>query len=74
MDKWSKKYNRWFRLEDSFKHPVNANLYRFGDYWYNFKKDIMIHYSIIDDYINNITKKQKSIKKEAYCKKNGIEL
>jgi hypothetical protein len=74
MEKWSKKYNQWFLLEDKHRHPKSKNLYRFNNYWYNFKKDIMIHNDVVDSYLETITKKTKTIKKESYCKKNGIEL
>lgn len=73
MDKWSKKYQKWFRCEDN-KHSRNNNLYQFGDYFYNIKTDKLIHKDVVDDYIDNCNRLRKKKRKDAYCTKHNIEI
>jgi hypothetical protein len=74
MDKWSKKYEKWFRCEESNRHPRNLNLFKFNLYYYNPNTDKLIHQDIVEAYIDNCKKRQKSIKKDAYCIKHNIEI
>lgn len=74
MDCFSKKYQKWYRCLESNRHDRSLTLYKFGDYWYERNKDLLVHNSFVDDYIDNCRKGQKKHKKDAYCKKNNIEI
>lgn len=70
--KWSKKLNKWVAITEI--HPKHPNLTKFGDrYWYDFKKDKLIHIDIVDSYIEMTIKKQKQIKSAHYLSKNMIQ-
>jgi hypothetical protein len=49
-------------------------LFKFGDFYYRPDKDMLIHKDIVDDYIDNTVKRFKRHKRDAYCKKNNIEI
>ena len=69
---WSKKYNKWIAITEI--HPKHEGLTKFGDkWWYDFKKDKLIHIDIVDSYIANTVGKMKSIKRNAYLTKNMIQ-
>ena len=72
-DIWSDKYNQYFRCGAYNIHKKDNNLFKFRNYYYDVKKDIMIHESVIEDYINNKQKFRKSKRKEAYIKKNNLK-
>lgn len=74
MDKWSKKYNQWFRCLESNRHENHKHLFRFKKYWWRDDLDIMIHEDIVDDYIEKLNRGKNKIKKDSYCIKNGIEI
>lgn len=74
MDKWSKKYQQWFRILEFNKHPKHKSIYKFGNYWYRIDKDILIHNDVIDEYIEKSDKLRKLKRKEQYLKKNNIEI
>jgi hypothetical protein len=66
---WSNKYEKWISLEAGF-HPLNDNLVKFGPkYWYNYKKDMLIHISIIDEYVGNTKFKNKQYKAQYWLDK-----
>ena len=71
MDKWSKKYNKWFRCDEPIKE--HKNLFKFGDYFYRPDKDILIHKSFLDDYIEQCNKGYKNFKKMSFMLKNNID-
>lgn len=69
---WSKKYNKWIQIKDI--HPKHPNLSKFGDkWWYDFKKDKLIHIDIVDEYIKNTIGKQKEIRKGFFLTKKMKE-
>lgn len=72
MDKWSKKYNKWFRCDE----PINEydKLFKFGEYYYRPDKDILIHKSFLGEYIEKCKKGHKNFKKMAFMLKNNIEV
>jgi hypothetical protein len=77
---WSNKYEKWISLETGF-HPLNDNLVKFGtNYWYNYKKDMLIHISIVDEYVGNTKFKNKQYKAQYWVdkfhsqKENKVEL
>lgn len=74
MEKWSKKYNKYFLLNESNQHPNHSKLFRIGNYWYRPDKDILIHKDTVEDYINNCTKLKKSHRKTHYLNKMGIKI
>jgi len=74
MDKWSKKYQKWYRCDVTNTHIRNKNLYKFGEWYYNIKTDKLIHSSVVEEYIDNCNKLRKKIKKDAYCIKHNIEI
>jgi len=74
MDYFSDKYNKWFRCEESNKHPRSNKLFKFGNYYFRHDKDIMIHIDSVDKYIDDNLMKYKRYRKESYCKKNNIDL
>jgi hypothetical protein len=66
---WSNKYEKWISLETEV-HPLNDNLVRFGkNYWYNYKKDMLIHISVINEYVGNTKFKNKQYKAEYWVNK-----
>lgn len=69
---WSKKYNKWIAISEI--HPKHPNLTKFGEkWWYNFKKDLLIHIDIVDEYIANTIGRLKSIRKEQFLTKKMKE-
>lgn len=69
---WSKKYDKWILIQDI--HPKHPNLTKYGlKWWYDFKKDKLIHIDIVDSYIENTMGKRKTIRKESYLSKNMIQ-
>lgn len=60
---FSKKYNKWFLLKDTNKHPRHPKLFRFGKFYYRPDKDMLIHEDIVDEYIDNLLQYVKDIKK-----------
>jgi hypothetical protein len=70
---WSNTYEKWISLETGF-HPLNDNLVKFGPkYWYNYKKDMLIHISIIDEYVGNTKFKNKQYKAQYWLDKFNYE-
>lgn len=74
MDLFSKKYNKWFRCDSTNQHPRHLSIYKFGDFYWRSDVDKLIHKDIVDEYIDNCKKRSNRYKKDAYCKKNGIEI
>jgi hypothetical protein len=74
MEHFSKKYQKWFGCYESNRHPRSLNLFRVKDFYYRPDKDMLIHKDIVDDYIDKCSKISKRHKKDAYCKKNNIEI
>jgi hypothetical protein len=74
MDHYSRKYEKWYRCIEANRHPRSLYLYRFGDYYYRPDKDMLIHISFVEEYIDKCKKVSNKYKKDAYCKKNGIEI
>lgn len=66
---WSNKYEKWISLQTEV-HPLNDNLVRFGkNYWYNYKKDMLIHISIVNEYVGNTKFKNKQYKSQYWLDK-----
>lgn len=74
MEHWSKKYEKWYLCNEKNRHPRSLKLYRFKDWYYRPDKDVLIHKDIVEDYIDNTEKAYKKYRKDAYCKKNNIEI
>lgn len=74
MENFSKKYNKWFLCDESNRHPRSLNLFRIKDFYYRPDKDMLIHKDIVEDYIDNCRKLSNRFKRDAYCKKNNIEI